>query len=87
MEIPISETIEKRFWKKVAMRTECWLWEGATNSDGYGVQKILGKQYLVHRLGWQLFNGATDKQLIHSCGNRLCVRDSHLEPVLTGLTA
>lgn len=66
----ISTEVAERFWRKVKkMETGCWLWQGATASDGYGLAALTmpgqmlstgrQKQKMVraHRLSWRLTYG------------------------------
>lgn len=80
---------ERRFWTKVARgdAVECWPWEGATDSGGYG--KIWtprpGRRIIsAHRASWVMAHEAAvpDGLVIdHLCRNPRCVNPGHLEAV------
>lgn len=66
----------------------CWNFKGRVNRAGYGVMDVIipgvGKtvrtaqrmSYLVFNIKtWQL---ASDMEASHRCGNKLCVRPSHI---------
>ena len=97
---PFDTRVIKRFLDEVfpIMKEKgCWLWEGYTNSKGYGVftaspntRKHVGKRIgrkgkhiLVHRYMYELMIGPIPKglQIDHLCRVPLCVRPSHLEAV------
>jgi hypothetical protein len=76
---------ESLFWNKVLKTDTCWLWQGYTNTDGYGeyASKALTTR-LAHRIAKGLDEGYTlDMPLDHLCRNRHCVRPEHLEYVDT----
>jgi hypothetical protein len=64
------------FWWRVIKGGECWKWQGARDSGGYGVYR--GKR--AHRVAWEMENGAIPekKQVLHRCNNPWCVRVEHL---------
>lgn len=82
-------TAESRFWSKVDKNgpvsvvtgTRCWVWTGATRSDGYGVFRSGGKNTYVHRFSYTLTNGISPHPVDHRCGLRSCVRPDHLRAV------
>jgi hypothetical protein len=64
----------------------CHVWTGARSSSGYGVFKVNGTALLAHRVAYVIANGPIPDGLVidHTCGNRRCVRPSHLEAVSSG---
>jgi hypothetical protein len=73
----------KRFMAKVEITLTCWLWKGASQSNGYGRFDVDGRTTYAHRTSYEHFVGAIAEGLTldHLCRTRLCVRPDHLEPV------
>lgn len=73
-----------RFWSKVDMSGDCWLWKPPLTRYGYGQFSVgpAGNRRMVkaHRFAYELANGAIpdDLQVDHICRNRACVRPEHL---------
>lgn len=70
--------------------TPCWIWQRTKiqpnpkgGAGGYGKTRYKGKEYLAHRLYYELANGPipAGMQLDHLCKQRDCVNPAHLEPV------
>lgn len=61
----------------------CWLWQGATLPNGYGVFGITGHSRYVHRAAWEFLFGAvpSGRELHHICENRSCCNPDHLVPL------
>jgi hypothetical protein len=62
------------FWSRVDKSGECWLWNGPTDWDGYG----LFKGVRTNRLSWELAEGAplpAGMQGLHTCDTPGCVRN------------
>ncbi len=70
----------KRFMEKVDWRSpDCWLWTAGTASTGYGKFWLDGKMQSAHRVSFMFTHGRNaDGLVLHRCGNRRCVRPSHL---------
>lgn len=78
-----------RFMSKVVWNgdeDECWEWQGAPNSGGYGFFSIGTAKTTAHRAGYELFEGPIPDGLVidHLCRNRRCVNPGHLEAVSNG---
>ncbi len=81
----LPERFHERFWAWVDRRssTECWPWIGPFVPSGYGCCQFVGKNYVAHRVAYELLVGPIPQglQLDHLCRVRRCVNPSHLEPV------
>lgn len=79
----VRMTALERFVGKTAVSDTCWNWTGATNSAGYGVFWLHGKNAYAHRVSFVL-RGITIPQnhdVDHKCRNRKCVNPEHLRIV------
>jgi hypothetical protein len=76
-----------RFWSKVNKHsglywqgTECWLWCGQVDRDGYGLFALSHSRPLrAHRFAYALAHGPIpdDLHVCHHCDRPGCVRDEH----------
>lgn len=68
------------------MTTQCWVWVGYRDSNGYGRFRASSETVLAHRFGYELRNGPIPEgmKLLHLCDNPACVRSDHL---MTGTQA
>ena len=76
----MKKTVRERFNEKVHLNPSngCVEWT-AGQSCGYGDFAVEYKLHRrAHRFAWFLKYGYYPKQLNHICGNKLCVRLSHL---------
>lgn len=84
---PSTDSLQERFWSQVNKGPECWVWTGARGTQGYGAftcpRPAKYGRMLAHRFAFMSFAGpmGAGLRLGHKCGNRLCVRPEHLEPV------
>lgn len=74
---------QKAFWSKINITEsikECWLWEGAKNTKGYGNLTVDKKHYHAHRIAFELINGPIPDGFIvcHICDNPPCCNLHHL---------
>lgn len=62
---------------RVEIRDECWIWIGATNSEGYGQVRFQDTIHYVHMLA-----AGTPRQkgieTLHSCDTPACFNPAHL---------
>jgi HNH endonuclease len=61
----------------------CWIWQGGTQSQGYGRMSVDGKLVPAHRHYYEATKGPVPigLQLDHLCHEPSCVNPDHLEPV------
>jgi len=88
---PRRESLQERFEEKVFREPNsgCWIWEGATMRNGYGVfytnfqTEDCVRLSLAHRVSYQIYRGSIPLGLDidHLCRCRWCVNPRHLEPV------
>jgi len=75
--------LPKTFWSYVDKTKDCWIWNGAKTTDGYGQIKSGDKIQYVHRLSYQFHKGEIPKglQIDHLCRVRNCINPEHLQVV------
>ena len=81
----LARTADTRFADMVLTGPECWSWTGSTDHLGYGQFGVMvpgegRKMVRAHRFAWEQASGAIPDgvDVLHLCGNRICVRPDHL---------
>lgn len=71
---------EERFWAKVNVTDECWLWTAQINQNGYGMFSVKGLPVRAHRFAYELLVGPIPDGMVvrHACDVPSCVNPSHL---------
>lgn len=76
--------LRKRFLSGFTKTEGCWIWNGCTDKDGYGVMSLTTnhkkRQLRANRVSWMIHHGQDpeDSLVLHTCDNRKCVRPDHL---------
>ena len=81
--MPPYRPLAERFWEKCEPEpnSNCWLWIGARNADGYG---LIGRfrqrgSSLAHRVSYELHGGTPGElRVLHRCDTPPCVNPTHL---------
>lgn len=68
------------------LTSECWIWHGAKNSEGYPQKRHNGRTAYVHRLSYEKAYGPipVGLELDHLCRTPPCYNPNHLEAVTHG---
>jgi hypothetical protein len=85
-EWPRAAREDEAFWAKVDTSGDCWEWQGAITTAGYGQMRFDGRLSHAHQVAFQIHGGVVPEgmELDHLCANRRCVNPAHLEPVTHG---
>ncbi|WP_432078697.1 hypothetical protein [Streptomyces sp. YPW6] len=77
-----GSTDEEKFWSGVSRTSDHWLWIGGTcKSNGLGQLSYNGYNQTAGRVAWLVAFGDLPKgtRVASTCGEKLCVRISHLQ--------
>lgn len=81
----MPKTTEQRFFDKIPSTlkdSQCWIWQGAVKSSGYGNFYVPPNKYVgAHVFMYEHYYAESvpkGMQVQHSCHNKLCVNPLHL---------
>lgn len=77
----MNQALQDRIAKRVQPQSECLVWQGATDKDGYGQIQVDGRLQKVHRVMWFVSHGPIPKGMVVRhvvCDNPPCCRVDHL---------
>jgi hypothetical protein len=80
----LSESEWKRFSSRIRKEsTDCHVWTGPLDKDGYGSFYLRRRNRRVHRVAWYDMHGQIPEGMVinHVCRNRACVNPQHLQVV------
>lgn len=81
----LTPYVLQRFWSKIVVEGDCWLWMAGCNSQGgYPVMRVrLGakSQDFAIRIAYAIhYRAIPTLTLKQTCGNKLCLRPEHIVP-------
>jgi len=70
----------ERFYNKIVIVGDCWIWDGAKRRKGYGSFKVDGKLVTASRFSYELHIGDINDgmSVLHKCNNPACVNPDHI---------
>jgi hypothetical protein len=76
-------TLPERLARRISVTSDCWLWVGYRNADGYGITSHRNRTWKAHRLIYTMLVAPIPDGLTidHLCRQRCCVNPAHMEPV------
>lgn len=76
-------TLLQKFWARVELTGDCWIWAGVVGNSGYGKFTDGHKNRYAHRISYELFIGPIEggNVIDHVCQIKACVNPNHLRQV------
>lgn len=89
--VPVTVSDVRRFWEKVDVTPDHWLWTAATKGRGYGSFWFAGALRLAHRFAFEMLVSplTPGAEVDHKCHTHNCVNPNpeHLRPTTRGENA
>lgn len=74
----LDNALVRKFERYFRKSDGCWLWNGPTTDNGYGLFCHDGDRIRAHRVAYWLYVGSFTQFILHRCDVRLCVNPEHL---------
>lgn len=76
----LPQAIEVMYQRSVHnYETDCWLWQGSKNHNGYGKINVEGRYERTHRVAFKHFSCDPGKlNVLHTCDEPSCWNPNHL---------
>jgi hypothetical protein len=74
---------KETIYSRTELVGDCWFWTGNKDKLGYGHIYYINKNYLVHRISFELSKGPIPTGLVidHVCEKPSCINPEHLDAV------
>lgn len=83
MDLTVTSRRAARFWARVDMSSECWIWQGFVDArTGYGRVSLNNRPIGAHQLAFLIANGwvpqGRQMYVCHTCDTPACCNPAHL---------
>ena len=75
-----EQRMSERFWSKVSVveDSRCWIWNGASDGNGYGQFRTNGQTIRAPRVAFFLRHSRWPRNACHQCDNPKCCNPGHI---------